>query len=546
MTKPKLENTVRIRNSIATKLLKVVFALYIIVAAVVTIGHMVMEYRYQKSNISRDLEGIQLTFEQELAGDIWHMREESLRSTVKGMLEIPTVVGVTIENDKGDNIAIGGVIEHNGEVGEVGLHVRMLGGSQEESTVHEEGEYGYELIGHSFPIIYTYKEGKKQLGEATIYSSTSVIFQRVKLGFLLLIVTAFFKIAVLWFIFIWAFKSILRRPLSILTTATGKVDLDNLVDARVDIRRTGDDELKLLADSFNAMIGNLQMSLDERNCAREGLVASEQQLRANNQQLRANELEREELVKTLEYKNRELRDIVYTTSHDLRSPLVNIEGFSGELHSDCDRLIEMFTEQSNGKDRRQDIEALLKENIPESLEFISGSAKKMSSLLNGLLQISRVGTVEMKCEFVDVNKVMDEVLLTMEFQLKENNIAVMVDTLADCFGDPDMLNKVFSNLVQNAIKYRDPGRKSEIRISSEVIDFMTVYCVADNGVGIAAGHQKKVFEIFHRLNPEDDIGGEGLGLTIVTRVLDRLGGSIRVESEPGKGSKFFVYLPKVK
>ena len=86
MTKPaKQENTVGIRHSIATKLLRVVFTLYILIAAAVTISHMVMEYRYQKSNISRDLEGIQRTFEEELAGDIWHMREqkEPVRHLVK-------------------------------------------------------------------------------------------------------------------------------------------------------------------------------------------------------------------------------------------------------------------------------------------------------------------------------------------------------------------------------------------------------------------------------------------------------------------------------
>lgn len=516
MTKaPNRNSTVKTRRSIATRLLRVVFALYIIIAAVVTVSHMVMEYRYQKNNIGRDLEGIQRTFEQELAGDIWHMREESLRSTVKGMLEISTVVGVTIRNDEGDGIAIGGIIAENGDVGNVGLHVAMLGVSQENLTVHKDEKYDYELIGHEFPIIYSYEDGKKQLGEVTLYSSTAVILQRVKLGFLLLIVTTVFKIAVLWFIFMWAFKSILKRPLSILTKATEKVDLDNLESAKVDIKRSGNDELTHLADSFNLMITDLQASLDER----------------------------EKLHKTLKYKNKELRDIVYTTSHDLRSPLVNIEGFSGELHADCDRLLEMLTGKDKSEEELQKLEDMVRETIPESLSFITGSAKKMSNLLNGLLQISRVGTVGMHCSSIDMNKMISEVLVSMEFQVKENDIKVIVEPLADCFGDLDMLNKVFSNIIGNAIKYRDPAKQSEIRISCEVVEFMSVYCVEDNGVGIAPDHQGKVFEIFHRLNPEAGIDGEGLGLTIVTRVLDRLGGTIRLESEPGKGSKFFVALP---
>jgi PAS domain S-box-containing protein len=275
------------------------------------------------------------------------------------------------------------------------------------------------------------------------------------------------------------------------------------------------------------------------------LLASEQQLRASNQHLLANEQEREKLVKTLEYKNNELQDIVYTTSHDLRSPLVNIEGFSGELHTDCDRLLKMLADQDDGEGKRQQIEVLLKESIPESLGFISGSAQKMASLLNGLLQISRVGTIEITSETVDMNKAMGETLAAMEHQIKENNIIVTVETLADCVGDPNMLDHIFSNLIGNAIKYRDPAKRGEIKISGRVEGGMSIYCVEDNGIGIDPGYQNKVFEIFHRLNPDKDVEGEGLGLTIAKRTLDRLGGKIWLESEPDKGSKFFIALPNV-
>jgi PAS domain S-box-containing protein len=272
---------------------------------------------------------------------------------------------------------------------------------------------------------------------------------------------------------------------------------------------------------------------------------AELQLKASNQQLIANELQREELVKTLEYKNKELRDIVYSTSHDLKSPLVNIAGFSGVLHSDCDRLLEMLTGQDGSEGKRQEIDTLLKENIPESLSFISGSAKKMASLLDGLLQISKVGAIEIKSEPINMNKTMGEVIAAMGHQIKENNVTVTVETLSDCVADPNMLDHVFSNLIGNAIKYRDPAKESEIRLSGKIEDGMSTYCVEDNGVGIATDYQNKVFEIFHRLNPNEDIEGEGLGLTIVTRIMDRLGGKVWVESEPGKGSQFFIALPTV-
>jgi chemotaxis family two-component system sensor kinase Cph1 len=250
------------------------------------------------------------------------------------------------------------------------------------------------------------------------------------------------------------------------------------------------------------------------------------------------------LVKTLQFKNKELQDIVYTASHDLRSPLVNIQGFSGELAADCGHLTELLRDADGVASNRDTIENLLGEEIPQSLGFISGSAKKMSCLLDGLLQVSRVGTVKIISEPVDMNEKMSEVLSAAEYMVKENYIAVTVDQLPGCTGDKNMLDHVFTNLVGNAIKYLDPARKGEVHISGKVVDDKSVYCVEDNGVGIAPGHQEKVFEIFHRLDPEGSVGGEGLGLTIVMRIVDRMGGEIWVESEVGKGSKFFVSLPK--
>lgn len=273
------EDQVNIRDSIATRLLRIVFCFYLIIAIGVTLGHMAMEYRYQKNSISRDLEDIQKTFENGLAIDMWQLNQQSLRSTVEGMLEVPVITGVSIMNADGNDVAVGGIIVQDGAVGNVGLHVNLLGLSEEESAVHEDEPYKLDVFTHRFSVVYLYGGEMRTLGEATIYSSTSVVFRRVKLGFLLLVVNAVLKTTALWFIFLWVSNLLLRRPLASLASAAKNVSLENLDSFNVDVKTSGRNELKVLEESFNSMIGNLNTSMARRKNVEEALGESEERYR---------------------------------------------------------------------------------------------------------------------------------------------------------------------------------------------------------------------------------------------------------------------------
>jgi chemotaxis family two-component system sensor kinase Cph1 len=131
---------------------------------------------------------------------------------------------------------------------------------------------------------------------------------------------------------------------------------------------------------------------------------------------------------------------------------------------------------------------------------------------------------------------------SMEFQLKQAAATVRVSDLPGCLGDATQMNQVFSNLLDNALKYLDSKRRPVIQVSGRIEDGRAIYTVKDNGIGIAREHQGKVFEIFHRLDPSRG-QGEGLGLTIAQRILERQNGKIWVESQAGKGSAFFVSIP---
>jgi signal transduction histidine kinase len=162
--------------------------------------------------------------------------------------------------------------------------------------------------------------------------------------------------------------------------------------------------------------------------------------------------------------------------------------------------------------------------------------------LTGFLRFSRLGRAALTIVRLDMAAMLAGIAQTFEFQLKEAGTTLEVQSLPCCRGDATQINQVFSNLIGNAIKYRHPNRPGRIEISGSVIRDRSLYAVKDNGIGIAPQHQAKVFEIFHRLNPSSS-EGEGLGLTIAQKILERQDGKIWVESKAGEGSVFFVSLP---
>ncbi len=308
--------------------------------------------------------------------------------------------------------------------------------------------------------------------------------------------------------------------------------------------RASNQQLTAGEQQLRAANQQLQASEQQLKGSNQQLVAGEQQLRATNQQLAAREREYRLLSRSLSVKNKELQGIVYAASHDLRSPLVNIQGFSGELDGHCRDLRRLLDTQDISDELRKEMISLVSRDIPEALEFISAGTEKMNTLLTGLLHVSRAGSVDIDVKELDMNELLASVIAATQFQIDDMKATATLEDLPPCLGDADQINQVFSNLVSNALKYSSADRAPAVRISGEVSDDSVVYCVEDNGLGIQDDHTENIFEIFHRLDPKNSPDGEGLGLTIVSRILDRHDGHIRVESEPGKGSRFFVSLPR--
>ena len=254
------------------------------------------------------------------------------------------------------------------------------------------------------------------------------------------------------------------------------------------------------------------------------------------------EAELQRFAADLAEKNKELETIVYTVSHDLRSPLVNVQGFGKQLQRACEKVRLAMAQAPDGLVPAAALKQPVDEAIPQALRFINAGVAKMEMLLAGLLRYSRLGRVALTIAPIDLNQLLANVVAATKFQLQEARAEVRVDPLPACLGDSTQVSQVFANLIDNALKYREPTRPLRLVVSGSQRDAQVVISVADNGIGIPPEHQPKIFEIFHRLNPEATVG-EGLGLTLAQRVLERQHGRIWVESQEGVGSTFFVSLP---
>ncbi|MDO8283095.1 MAG: PAS domain S-box protein [Thermodesulfovibrionia bacterium] len=253
------------------------------------------------------------------------------------------------------------------------------------------------------------------------------------------------------------------------------------------------------------------------------------------------EKELDSLNGQLKERNKELQQIVYTVSHDLRSPIINIRGYSRMLVDYLQKVISAYAQESVTKEAREEAVLLVDKDIPEAVSYIDASISKMDSLLSAMLKLSRSSSAELQIEKLDMDRIVSDVLNTFNFQMQEIGAVVEISPLPSCSGDAVQINQLFSNLIGNAVKYYSPERPLVINISGTKDNGQVIYCVQDNGIGIPSDEQGRIFDIFYRGYTEGSTG-EGIGLAIVSKIIERHGGKVWVESEEGRGSRFYVQL----
>lgn len=239
---------------------------------------------------------------------------------------------------------------------------------------------------------------------------------------------------------------------------------------------------------------------------------------------------------------------VYSVSHDLRSPLVNLQGFSDELGRSCAELGSLFRHEDVPDGVRERGQKVLTENIEESIHYIQTAVGRLARIIDALLRLSRAGRVVYQPQLTDVSSIVSRVIDSLHDSIAAKGAVISVGKLPPAWGDPTAVEKIFGNLIANAVQYLEASRPGSIEVGAvenngaHAADRLSVYFVRDNGLGIPEKYHGRVFTPFNRLHPEV-AQGEGVGLALVAKVAKRLGGRIWLESTAGVGSIFFVGLP---
>lgn len=225
----------------------------------------------------------------------------------------------------------------------------------------------------------------------------------------------------------------------------------------------------------------------------------------------------------LERSNHELEQFTYATSHDLQEPLRMINSY-----------IQLLNKRYGDK---------LDEDALTFLGFATEGAERMQELINDLLSLSKVSSSENRFTQVDISKTVDRALQNLRMSIEESNAQIIVEDLPELSVDASQIAQLFQNLIGNAIKYRRKDATPKIAISAKKRENSYIFSVSDNGIGIPKEHFERVFTIFQRLHTRTEYAGNGIGLSICSKIIDKHDGKIWVESISGKGSTFYFSLP---
>ena len=496
-----------IKESISTQLMRVVFFCYCLVAIIVTAIHVFEEYRQTQVNISQELISYESIFGPVLGKSLWQLDRERIEDVIHAMNLVPVIKGVKINKVDKESIflAQGMVINSN-------LETLLFSDGQVTVLGNQE-----ELFYHEFPVIYEYAGVGHQLARVTLYSSSAVVLDRVKTGFIFLAINAIIKGVALWIIFYWFSNKLILRPLNKLANTIKEINFNNMGELDNLVVTKEHNELRDLQLSFSEMVDKLESAKSKILDLNDNLM---EKVKVKTKQI---EMEKYKVLKALNVKT----NFLATMSHEIRTPLNGVVGMLALLEA-----AGLDANNSNKVKLAQDSANILMLLITDILDYAKIESGKLKLENSAICLKSKVG------EILDINRVLvDQKGLELEVELQN------LDSFR-VLGDSFRLGQIMNNLLSNAIKFTLNGI---IKVSCQLIEdpsnnesSILKVSIQDSGIGISPENISGLFQVFTQADASTTrrFGGTGLGLAIVKDLCGLMGGRVWVDSTLGVGSCF--------
>ncbi len=570
---------VSIKHSITTKLLILVFSTYLIITILLTGFHMTAEYFEAKDNIIRDMKSFQVMFGSVISQSVWDGDEKKIQALVIALQQVSFLTGISVEADLIGDIRAGTIIDSlkhklSGEVPKQ----KHFGLQKEQPTNQQDIGIFLEAFSYRFPLIYQDIKGSVEIGSVTLYSNTDVVFQRVKLGFLFIIVNALIKTLALWLIFLAFGRILLNRPLTKLANATAELNLDNLNDFKLDIESSGRNELRIIEEGFHFMVGNLKKARDgwyEINQNLERLVkerTSELEQKTADLQLALKEKKRlnielvqhrDSLEVQVEERTRELNKSIETLketqNHMLQSEKMAslgnlVAGVAHEINTPLGIGVTEASYLSDITDKCYSVykaDKLTQDAFEKYLDnTLSGSANilknlnRASHIIKSFKDVAVDQILEEKRIF-EMKEYINEVLISLHPHLKrtKHTVEIFCKEHLEIYSYPGVFAQIITNLVMNSLVHGFEGiEQGKITFEISIDNNNLVFSYRDTGKGMDEKTIKSVFDPF--FTTKRNKGGTGLGMHVVYNlVTQKLYGTITCQSSIGQKTEFIIKIP---